>query len=99
MNESQVTFWSSDDAFDFAIDTCRLSADPASPIYAGRYMYMGHKGGLAMFKHIETRQYLGAPKISNYLCATCGKTGPEHGHYDVTDPKTHKFVCGEEVYL
>lgn len=40
-----------------------------------------------------------APKISHYLCATCGKAGIDHGHYDATDPNTHKFVCGEAVYL
>ncbi len=32
-----------------------------------------------------------------YTCAVCGKTGPEHGHYDATDPNTHKFVCGKPV--
>jgi hypothetical protein len=40
-----------------------------------------------------------APKISHYLCKACGKTGPDHGHYDSTDPNTHKFICGEAVYL
>ena len=33
-----------------------------------------------------------------YLCAVCGKTGPEHGHYDAHDPTTHKIVCGEPIY-
>lgn len=37
------------------------------------------------------------PEVIGYLCGECGKSGPEHGHYDVTDPNTHKFVCGEEV--
>jgi len=38
-----------------------------------------------------------APNVIGYLCATCGKSGPEHGHYDSTNPRTHKFVCGEEI--
>jgi hypothetical protein len=38
------------------------------------------------------------PEVIGYLCAECGKTGPEHGHYDVTDPATHKFKCGEPIY-
>lgn len=36
--------------------------------------------------------------IIAYRCAECGKTGPDHGHYDVTDPATHKFKCGEPIY-
>ena len=47
-----------DDAFDFAIDAGRLSADPASPLYAGKYMYMGQRGGVALFKSIQSREYL-----------------------------------------
>lgn len=27
--------------------------------------------------------------------SSCGKSGPNHGHYDATDPNTHKFVSGE----
>ena len=37
-------------------------------------------------------------EIVGYRCARCEKTGPEHGHYDATDPTTHKFVCGEAIY-
>lgn len=32
---------------------------------------------------------------SSYRCAVCGKSGPNHGHYDATNPNTHKFVSGE----
>ncbi|MGO8792904.1 MAG: hypothetical protein ACLQVL_36715 [Terriglobia bacterium] len=38
-----------------------------------------------------------ALNVIGYLCAVCGKSGPEHAHYDSTDPRTHKFVCGEEI--
>ena len=37
-------------------------------------------------------------EIVGYRCAVCEKTGPEHGHWDATDPQTHKFVCGEAIY-
>ena len=46
----------------------------------------------AKYKGIWTR-----PEVIGYLCGICGKSGPEHGHYDATDPNTHKFICGEEV--
>lgn len=49
---------SADDAFDFAIDTGRLSADPAAPNYAGHYMYMGKGKNGACFKHRLTREYI-----------------------------------------
>lgn len=39
-----------------------------------------------------------APRVIGYRCATCHKTGPEHGHYDATDPNTHKFTCGEPIH-
>ena len=47
-----------DQAFDEAIASGRLSDDPKSPIYAGRFMYMGTANGLDLFKHINTRQYI-----------------------------------------
>lgn len=49
-----------DAAFDLAIASGRLSADPKADNYAGNYMYMGRNvGGTAdAFKHILTRRYL-----------------------------------------
>lgn len=47
-----------DDAFEFAIDTGRLSAEKDAPNYAGKYMYMGTINGLDKFKNIETREYI-----------------------------------------
>ena len=47
-----------DDAFDFAIDNGRLSAEKGAKNYAGLYMYMGTWGGRDTFKHINTREYL-----------------------------------------
>jgi hypothetical protein len=38
------------------------------------------------------------PTTSESRCKVCGKSGPEHGHYDVTDPSTHKYEvewCGK----
>ena len=58
MEQTQVKFKSSDEAFDFAIDCGRLSADPKASNYAGHYMYMGTYGGCDQFKHVNTRQYL-----------------------------------------
>jgi len=47
-------------AFETAIATGRLSADPAAANYAGKYMYMGPRsdGKGDAFKHSETREYL-----------------------------------------
>ncbi len=47
-------------AFDQAIADGRLSADPASPVYAGHFMFMGPSvdGSRDTFKHSETRQYI-----------------------------------------
>ena len=45
-------------AFEIAIATGRLSADPASPLYAGHFMYMGPGKGGDAFKHIVTREYI-----------------------------------------
>ncbi len=36
-------------------------------------------------------------QVTSYLCATCGKAGPEHGHYDISDDRTHLFKCGKEI--
>lgn len=47
-----------DDAFEFAIDTGRLSANKGDDHYAGNYMYMGTWDGKDTFKHIDTRQYI-----------------------------------------
>ena len=47
-------------AFGQAIDEGRLSDDEDAPNYAGLYMFMGYQGvtGKALFKHIDTRQYI-----------------------------------------
>jgi hypothetical protein len=47
-------------AFAKAIEDGRLSDDDDAPNYAGRYMFMGYQGGTgkALFKHIDTRQYI-----------------------------------------
>jgi hypothetical protein len=48
-------------AFNEAISEGRLSTDPNSPKYAGKYMYMGdNHTGVSTFKNIRTRQYLGS---------------------------------------
>lgn len=39
-----------------------------------------------------------APVARGYYCAICGKMGTKHGHYDDTNPSTHKFVCGPIVF-
>ena len=46
--------------FDKAIRSRRLSDKPTAPNYAGAYMYMGKNPATdeALFKHINTRQYL-----------------------------------------
>jgi hypothetical protein len=47
-------------AFGHAIETGRLSDDEDAPNFAGHYMFMGYEGrtGKALFKHIDTREYL-----------------------------------------
>jgi len=57
---TDISYRDANEAFDGAIAAGRLSADPASPIYAGGYMYMGTWGGVDRFKSIDTRQYLPA---------------------------------------
>lgn len=46
------------DAFQAAIDAGRLSDEVGSPLYAGKYMYMGQQGQVALFKSFDTREYL-----------------------------------------
>jgi hypothetical protein len=45
--------------FEEAIRGGRLSANARDAHYAGRYMYMGTQNGRDLFKHRDTRQYLG----------------------------------------
>lgn len=47
-------------AFDKAIAEGRLSADEASPLFAGNFMFMGFSwdGKTASFKNSNTREYL-----------------------------------------
>lgn len=58
-NDVSFNNGSSRDAFERAIAQGRLSNNPNTANYAGRYMYMGPatKGGDA-FKHIQTREYI-----------------------------------------
>ena len=63
-----MDFRDSRTAFDEAIAAGRLSADQEATNYAGHYMYMGTQNGIDLFKHIDTRQYLGeqpAPITAN----------------------------------
>lgn len=54
-----MTFRDSQTAFDDAIRAGRLSADQGSPLFAGRFMYMGtNDAGRDLFKNTNTRQYL-----------------------------------------
>jgi len=79
-------------AFELAIAQGRLSADPASPIFAGNYMYMGPStaNDVDCFKHIETRKYLAwsdrdnepTPAGNQFVIPGCAKDrtrGPEQG--------------------
>lgn len=46
-------------AFDAAIESGRLSADPEAENFVGSFMYMGvNKDGKPLFKHTLTRKYL-----------------------------------------
>lgn len=60
MEKQNITLADSGQAFDQAIKSGRLSADSSATNYAGLYMYMYTQAGLDMFKHIETRVYLGS---------------------------------------
>jgi len=48
----------SEQAFETAIRSGRLSRLPTAKNYAGLYMYMGHQDGIDLFKHIDTRHYI-----------------------------------------
>lgn len=58
VHPSIPVFKDSQHAFEEAIQSGRLSADPLSPIYTKNYMYMGTWDGIDAFKHVDTRQYL-----------------------------------------
>ncbi len=45
-------------AFGKAIAQGRLNDRPTSPLYAGKFMVMGHYSGKDQFKHINTRHYV-----------------------------------------
>ena len=49
--ESEVAFYR-------ALRSGRLSGIPTAENYVGNYMYMGQQDGRALFKHIDTRQYI-----------------------------------------
>ena len=53
-------FKNSQQAFEEAIASGRLSADPVAGNFAGNYLYMGTWDGKDAFKHVETREYLPA---------------------------------------
>ena len=57
-----IEFNDSQAAFEQAIAEGRLSNNQHSPVYAGRFMYMGTKDGLDLFKNIESRRYLPASR-------------------------------------
>lgn len=61
---TETTFRPAEMAFHDAIASGRLSTNPASEIYALHYMYMGTRGGVDLFKHYNTRQYLPEPRES-----------------------------------
>ena len=51
-------FADSQAAFETAIAAGRLSSLPGTENYAGLFMYMGDKDGVALFKNINTRVYI-----------------------------------------
>ena len=61
-----ITFIDPQEAFSAAIRAGRLSDDPKSPVYAGRFMYMGTQTASFnplrqqkdLFKNSDTREYL-----------------------------------------
>jgi hypothetical protein len=61
VTEQVPTFKPAQQVFEQAIADGRLSADPHSTAYAGRYMYMGTWNGKDAFKHTQTREYLAEP--------------------------------------
>jgi len=54
----EITYTDSQSAFERAIAGGRLSTSESSPLYAGRWMYMGTWRGNDHFKSIDTREYL-----------------------------------------
>ena len=59
-----LRFLNSQEEFERAIQGGRLSANPASLLYAGHFMYMGtRENGESLFKHSVTRQYLAAQHV------------------------------------
>ena len=52
------SFKNGDDAFEFAIDTGRLSTDETAENFAGKFMYMGTAQGRDRFKNKNTREYI-----------------------------------------
>ena len=60
-----MTFKDSQEAFRDAIKAGRLSDRPEASNYAGRFMYMGTKDGVDLFKNIDTRQYLAEVQRAN----------------------------------
>ncbi len=57
-----MDFKDSEQAFNEAIMQGRLTTDILSPLYAGKWMYMGTDNGHDLFKNINTRQYLEASR-------------------------------------
>lgn len=51
-------FKESQKAFNRAIAVGRLSLDQEEDNFVSNYMYMGTQDGKAMFKHVETREYI-----------------------------------------
>ncbi len=64
MPEFNPHFRDTAEVFDNAIAGGKLSADPRSPVYAGKYMYMFSEQGvngfgtIDSFKHSITRKYI-----------------------------------------
>ena len=59
MKNQNITLVNSDQAFDRAIASGRLSTDITDDNYAGDYMYMQTQDGVDQFKNRLTRVYLG----------------------------------------
>ena len=59
MKNQNITLVNSDQAFDRAIASGRLSTDITEDNYAGDYMYMQTQDGVDQFKNRLTRVYLG----------------------------------------
>ena len=59
LKNQNITLVNSDQAFDRAIASGRLSTDITEDNYAGDYMYMQTQDGVDQFKNRLTRVYLG----------------------------------------